>query len=66
MAEESRKTSEPTKATDLAIFGCLVAGILAFCASVAGLVEDQLMSCGVCCIAAALAFGIVVFVSFRD
>jgi hypothetical protein len=53
-------------APSLAIMGCLVTGLLACIGGLSGVVRDDLGGAGFCFLAAAVAFGIVVYVSFSD
>ena len=50
----------------LAILGCLATGVIACICALMGVDKGQVAGAGVCLIAAALAFGVVVYVSFSD
>ena len=69
MADEPDKTSDKGKgdlAPSLAIMGCLVTGLLACVGGLVGVARDQVGGGAFCFLAAAIAFGIVVYVSFSD
>jgi hypothetical protein len=51
-------------APGLAIFGCLATGVLACIVGLTGIDNQQLAGAGLCFLAAALAFGIVAYISF--
>lgn len=50
----------------LAIFGCLATGVIACICGLMGVDKGQIAGAGVCFLAAAFAFGIVVYASFSD
>jgi uncharacterized membrane protein (UPF0136 family) len=50
----------------LAILGCQASGFLALIGGLMGLIRADPGGAGVCLIAAALAFGIVAYISFTD
>jgi hypothetical protein len=66
MAEEPRDKGKGDLAPSLAIMGCLGTGLLACVGGLVGVARDQVGSGALCFLAAAFAFGIVVYVSFTD
>lgn len=50
----------------LAIIGCQATGFLAIIGGLMGLIKENPVGAGVCLIPAALAFGIVAYISFSD
>jgi hypothetical protein len=50
----------------MAIFGCLLTGIGGLIGAAVAFDRDQSVGAGICLLAAAFAFGTVVFVSFRS
>ena len=66
MTENKNDKSKAGLGPDLAILGCLATGVLACVGGLTGVGNNQLAGAGVCFLAAAFAFGIVVYVSFSD
>jgi hypothetical protein len=66
MTEDKKDKTKAGTGPDLAIFGCLATGVLACVGGLTGISNNQISGAGVCFLAAALAFGIVVYVSFSD
>ncbi|MEM7144811.1 MAG: hypothetical protein AAF591_06725 [Verrucomicrobiota bacterium] len=66
MTEEKKISDFGGAAPGLAIMGCLAVGVLALLGGVLGLLRGDLMGAGVCLIPAAIAFGVVAYVSFSD
>ncbi len=64
MLGDKKDKDEEGTAPGLAIIGCLVTGVLACIGGLTGIVTEQLSGAAFCFVAAALAFGIVVYVSF--
>jgi hypothetical protein len=60
------KERKPTSTPGLALLGCQFTGVLGLVGGVMGLIKDNPSGAGVCLIAAALAFGVVTYVSFAD
>ena len=50
----------------LAVFGCLATGVLACIGGMIGILNREIAGAGICFIGAAIAFGIVAYVSFSD
>ena len=63
-SEKSRKKGVITPG--LAIIGCQATGVLALIGGIMGLINENPIGAGVCLIPAALAFGIVAYISFSD
>jgi hypothetical protein len=66
MTEDNKDKGKGGTGRNLAIFGCLVTGVLACSGGVAGMLNSQISGAGVCFIAAAFAFGGAAYVSFSD
>ncbi len=66
MADDNKEKAKGGAAPDVAVFGCLATGVLACIGGLVGLATQQIAGAGLCLIAAALAFGIVAYVSFSD
>jgi hypothetical protein len=66
ITEEKKDRTKGGTGPDLAIFGCLATGVLACVGGLTGIARNQIPGAGVCFLATALAFGIVVYVSFSD
>ena len=66
MAENEKDKGKGGTSPALAIFGCLVTGLLACSGGVVGLINNQISGAGVCFTAAAVAFGVVAYVTFSD
>ena len=66
MTEDNKEKSKGGAAPDTAVFGCLATGVLACVGGLAGIVTQQIAGAGLCFLAAALAFGIVAYVSLSD
>ena len=66
MTEDKNDKGKGGSAPGLAIFGCLATGIIACICGVMGVDKGQIAGAGVCFLAAAFAFGVVVYVSFSD
>jgi hypothetical protein len=64
MTEDNNDRSKSGIGPGLAVFGCLATGVIGCLAGLDGLGGGELVGAGVCLMAAALAFGIVVYVSF--
>lgn len=65
MADNNKEKSK-SGAPDVAVFGCLATGVFACIGGLAGIATRQIGGAGVCLLAAALAFGIVAYISFSD
>ena len=64
---ESKKSNKKGGITPgLAIIGCQATGFLALIGGLMGLIKENPIGAGVCLIPAALAFGIVAYISFSD
>lgn len=64
---EPKKTNKKEGITPgLAILGCQSTGFIALIGGIMGLIRANPTGAGVCLIAAALAFGIVAYISFSD
>jgi hypothetical protein len=57
------KTTKPA-APGLAVFGCMATGVVALIGGAFGLFDENFVGAGVCLLSAAVAFGIVAYVSF--
>ncbi len=69
MTNDPNETKDKGKgdlAPSLAIMGCLFTGLLACIGGLSGVASGQLGGAAFCFLAAAVAFGIVVYVSFSD
>lgn len=64
MTEDKKDKAKEGTALGLAIFGCLATGFLACIGGLTGIVTNQVSGAAMCFMAAALAFGVVVYVSF--
>ena len=50
----------------IAVVGCLASGVLACIGGILGLVQFHIGGAGICFVAAALAFGVIVYASFSN
>jgi hypothetical protein len=66
MTEDKKDKTKGGAGPDVAVFGCLATGVLACIGGLAGIVSGQISGAALCFMAAALAFGVVVYVSFSD
>ena len=66
MNGEKNEKSQGGAIAGLAAFGCLVTGILGCVGGILALGKDQFAGAGVCFLAAAVAFGIVTYISLSD
>jgi hypothetical protein len=66
MNEDKKDKSKVGAGPGLAIIGCLATGVLACAGGLTGIAYHQLSGAGVCFMAAAVAFGIVAYVSFSE
>ena len=63
MPEEIKEKSKRGTAPDIAVLGCLATGALACVGGLVGIATQQVAGGGVCFLAAALAFGVIAYVS---
>jgi hypothetical protein len=66
VTEDKKGRGSGSAIPGLAIFGCLVTGVLSWIAGLIGLGYIQIVGSGICFFVAAFAFGIVAYVSFHD
>ncbi len=66
MAEDNKEKRKAGTAPDVAVFGCLATGVAACVGGISGIWIQQIAGAGVCFIGAALAFGIIAYVSLSD
>jgi hypothetical protein len=66
MIESEKSKRNGVVTPGLAVIGCQATGFLAIIGGIMGLIKESPTGAGVCLIAAALAFGIVAYVSFSD
>jgi hypothetical protein len=66
MTEDNKEKGKGGAAPDVAIFGCLATGVLACVGGLIGMSTRQIAGAGLCFMAAAIAFGVVAYVSFSD
>jgi hypothetical protein len=66
MTEDNKEKGRGGAAADVAVFGCLATGVLACIGGLVGMSTQQIAGAGLCLIAAALAFGVVAYVSLSD
>ena len=66
MTESEKSNKKGGVTPGLAIIGCQATGFLALIGGLMGLIKENPIGAGVCLIPAALAFGIVAYISFSD
>jgi hypothetical protein len=66
MTEQKTNVSRSAVAPGIAVFGCFATGLLAWFGALWSLSRDEAVGGGICLLAGAVAFGVVVYVSFRD
>lgn len=66
MTEPEKPHKKAGVTPGLAILGCQATGVIGLLGGLLGLIYHNPVGAGVCLIAAAIAFGIVAFVSFSD
>ena len=66
MTEDNEEKGRGGTAADVAVFGCLATGVLGCIGGLVGMSAQQIAGGGLCLVAAALAFGVVAYVSLSD
>lgn len=66
MTEPKKPQKKGGVTPGLAILGCQATGFLALIGGLMGLIKENPSAAGVCLIPAALAFGIVAYISFSE